>query len=78
MNERASTKNREPSYRNLDDVEAFRGRNTTTEFLARELHRRLVERIHAGRLGPGAPGCAALEVTLRESHVAGASYEGPV
>ncbi|HSM06998.1 MAG TPA: 6-carboxytetrahydropterin synthase [Longimicrobiales bacterium] len=66
------------NYRNLDEVEAFRGKNTTTEFLARELHRRLVERIHAGRLGPGAPGCTALEVTLRESHVAWASYEGPV
>ena len=66
------------NYRNLDEVEDFRGRNTTTEFLARELHRRLVERIHAGRLGPGAPGCTALEVTLRESHVAWASYEGPV
>lgn len=66
------------NYRNLDEVEAFRGKNTTTEFLAREIHRRLVERIHAGRLGPGAPGCTALEVTLRESHVAWASYEGPV
>lgn len=66
------------NYRNLDEVEDFRGRNTTTEFLARELHRRLVQRIHEGRLGPGAPGCTALEVTLRESHVAWASYEGPV
>lgn len=66
------------NYRNLDEVEAFRGKNTTTEFLAREIHRRVVERIHAGRLGPGAPGCTALEVTLRESHVAWASYEGPV
>lgn len=68
----------ELNYRNLDDVPEFEGHNTTTEFLAREIHRRLVEAIHGGRLGPGAPGCASLEVTLRESHVAWASYEGPV
>lgn len=66
------------NYRNLDDVPEFEGHNTTTEFLAREIHRRLVEAIHAGRLGSGAPGCASLEVTLRESHVAWASYEGAV
>lgn len=68
----------ELNYRNLDDVSDFEGKNTTTEFLAREVHRRLVEAIHQGRLGPGAPGCASLEVTLRESHVAWASYEGAV
>ena len=66
------------NYRNLDDLPEFEGQNTTTEFLAREIHRRLVEAIHAGDLGPGAPGCSALEVTLRESHVAWASYEGAV
>lgn len=66
------------NYRNLDDVEAFRGSNTTTEFLAREIHARIVDRIHAGKLGPGAPGCASLEVRLNESHVAWASYDAPV
>lgn len=68
----------ELNYRNLDDVADFEGQNTTTEFLAREIHRRLVTAIHEGLLGPGAPGCAKLEVTLRESHIAWASYEGPV
>lgn len=66
------------NYRNLDDEPAFEGRNTTTEFLAHEIHRRLVARIHAGDLGAGAAGCSGLEVTLRESHVAWASYSGPV
>lgn len=66
------------NYRNLDELAEFDGQNTTTEFLAREIHRRLVAAIHDGRLGPGAPGCASLEVTLRESHVAWASYEGAV
>lgn len=68
----------ELNYRNLDEVPEFEGENTTTEFLAREIHRRLVEAIHQGRLGAGAPGCASLEVTLRESHIAWASYEGGV
>ena len=66
------------NYRNLDDVPEFEGHNTTTEFLAREIHRRLRDEIREGRLGPGAPGCASLEVTLHESHVAWASYEGDV
>ncbi|MEQ8329217.1 MAG: 6-carboxytetrahydropterin synthase [Longimicrobiales bacterium] len=66
------------NYRNLDDMPDFEGRNTTTEFLAREIHERLVAAIHAGALGPGAPGCASLEVTLHESHVAWAAYEAPV
>ena len=66
------------NYRNLDELPEFQGKNTTTEFMAREIHRRLVEAIHQGRLGPGAPGCASLEVVLKESHVAWAGYEGPV
>ena len=66
------------NYRNLDEVPEFEGENTTTEFLAREIHERLVAAVRAGKLGPGAPGCSSLEVTLRESHVAWASYEGAV
>ena len=66
------------NYRNLDEVPELEGKNTTTEFLAREIHERLVRAIHGGALGPGARGCSALEVTLRESHVAWASYEGDV
>lgn len=66
------------NYRNLDDMDAFEGENTTTEFLAKHIHGRLVEAIHAGKLGPGAPGCSSVEVRLNESHVAWASYEGSV
>jgi 6-pyruvoyl-tetrahydropterin synthase len=66
------------NYRNLDDLPEFEGQNTTTEFLAREIHRRLVDAVHEGLLGPGAPGCASLEVVLRESHVAWAGYTGAV
>lgn len=66
------------NYRNLDDVPEFSGRNTTTEFMARVLFERMVERIHAGKLGPAAGGVAILKVTLHESHVAWAAFEGAV
>jgi 6-pyruvoyltetrahydropterin/6-carboxytetrahydropterin synthase len=66
------------NYRNLDDEPAFAGKNTTTEFLAREVYERLLSAVRAGELGEGARGLASISVTLRESHVAWASYEGPV
>ncbi len=66
------------NYPNLDDMDVFEGENTTTEFLAKHIHGRLVEAIHAGELGPGAPGCSSVEVRLNESDVAWASYEGSV
>ncbi|TVP55216.1 MAG: 6-carboxytetrahydropterin synthase [Gemmatimonadales bacterium] len=64
------------NYRNLDEVSEFAGQNTTTEFLAREIFRRLAESVKAGRLGEGARGLTGITVTLRESHIAWASYEG--
>jgi len=66
------------NYRNLDDEPAFQGENTTTEFLAREIHRRLSRAVASGRLGEGAGGLASLSVKLNESHVAWASFEGPL
>lgn len=66
----------ELSYRNLDDEPAFAGRNTTTEFLARLIFDRTAEAIRGGRLGPDAQAVVAVRVTLHESHVASASYEG--
>ena len=66
------------NYRNLDDVPAFTGKNTTTEFLARHIFDEIVAAIDRGDLGPGADAVESLRVTLKESHVASASYEGPV
>jgi len=66
----------ELDYRNLDEEPAFAGRNTTTEFLAREIFDRMAARIAAGELGEHANGLAGLRVTLRESHVAWAAYDG--
>lgn len=64
------------NYRNLDRIEAFRGRNTTTEFMAGVIFQRLAEAIGEGRLGPGGQGLAHLKVSLKESHLASASFEG--
>ena len=68
----------ELSYRNLDEVPEFAGRNTTTEFLARVIFDRMVAAIRRGDLGPGAGAVESLRVTLNESHVAWGSYEGRV
>ncbi|WP_461124899.1 6-pyruvoyl trahydropterin synthase family protein [Saccharothrix stipae] len=68
----------ELNYRNLDDEPAFAGTNTSTEFLAKHVADRLAADVHAGELGEGARGLAAIEVTLHESHVAWASYERPL
>ena len=65
----------ELSYRNLDEEPAFAGANTTTEMLARVVADRIAERVAAGELGEPGRGPDALVVTLRESHVAWASYE---
>ncbi|MGV9937645.1 6-pyruvoyl trahydropterin synthase family protein [Streptomyces olivaceoviridis] len=63
------------NYRNLDDEEQFQQINTSTEYLAKVIADRLVERIHAGVLGEGARGIHEVAVTLHESHIAWASYE---
>ena len=68
----------ELGYRNLDDEADFAGMNTTTEALARVVADRLADRARAGALGDGARALDGLVVTLRESHVAWASYERPL
>ena len=66
----------ELNFRNLDEVPEFHGRNTTTEFMARVIFERMAAAIRAGRLGEGARGLARLKVTLHDSHIAWAGYEG--
>ena len=66
------------NFQNLDENLAFKGSNTTTEFLARVVFDRMVQAIGRGELGPTAGEIESARVTLHESHVAWASYEGPV
>ncbi|MEM9726467.1 MAG: 6-carboxytetrahydropterin synthase [Pseudomonadota bacterium] len=64
------------NYANLDELDAFKGVVTTTEYLARWIFDRLAEAAARGALGPNAGGLEKLRVTLNESHVAKAWYEG--
>ena len=66
------------NYSNLDDNPALAGKNTTTEFLAREIFDRLAQAIRDGKLGEAARGIVSVSVTLKESHVAWGGYEGSV
>lgn len=66
------------NYRNLDELPALAGRNTTTEALARLIADRLAEQVHSGALGENARGIASIAVMLHESHVAWAGYERPL
>jgi 6-pyruvoyl-tetrahydropterin synthase len=66
------------NFRNLDEEPAFAGRNTTTEFLARVIFDRTAAAISRGELGAGARDISSMRVTLHESHVAWAAFEGPL
>lgn len=63
------------NYRNLDEVPAFKGINTTTEFLTKHVFDGLAAAAAAGRLGRDAKELKAIRVTISESHVARAWYE---
>jgi 6-pyruvoyl-tetrahydropterin synthase len=64
----------ELDYRNLDDLTRFKNQNTTTEFLCQAIAEDLKARGKAGELGRS-EGLTKLRITLKESHVAWATYE---
>jgi len=64
------------NFQNLDELPALKGINTTTEHMARVVFDDMAARIAAGDMGAGASGLTAMKVTLGESHIAWASYEG--
>ena len=66
------------NFQNLDEVPAFKGRNTTTEFVAKFVFDAVAQAIAGGELGPNATAIESLKVTLHESHVASAGYERPL
>jgi len=61
----------ELNYKNLDEVEQFKGKTTTTEFLAAYIHGEIHRSVKVHFQGQ-------LKITLSESHVAKASYKGKV
>jgi 6-pyruvoyl-tetrahydropterin synthase len=66
----------ELNFRNLDEITEFAGRNTTTEFLAHVIFTRIAAAAKRGDLGAGGDAVQEIRVTLHESHIAAASFEG--
>lgn len=66
------------NYKNLDDIPAFKGVNTTTEFLTRHVFEGLAKAARANELGRDGRELHAIRVTISESHVARAWYEAPL
>lgn len=64
------------NFSNLDEVPEFKGKNTTTEFMAKVIFDQLANAIGEGKMGSTAQGITHMEIKLHESHVAWASYEG--
>ena len=57
-------------------MSTLKGTNTTTEFLAFVIFERMAAKASTGELGAHAHGLSGMRVTLHESHVAWAAYEG--
>lgn len=64
------------NYANLDVRPEFAGVKTTTEFLCKWIFDQMAAAVKDGRLGPSAAGVERMKITLNESHVARAWYEG--
>ena len=64
------------NYQNLDEVEAFNGKISTTEVIAKHIFDQLAAAVGENKLGPGSQRIAKIRVTLHESHAARGWYEG--
>jgi 6-pyruvoyl-tetrahydropterin synthase len=65
-------------YRNLDEVPGFEGVLTTTEYLCKYIFDKIADAASSGALGDDGKSLAKIRVTLHETDLARASYEGPV
>lgn len=64
------------AYQNLDALPQFKGRLTTTEFLCQYVFEAMVEAAKNGALGEDGKELAKIKVTLHETDLARASFEG--
>ncbi|MGA0565000.1 6-pyruvoyl trahydropterin synthase family protein [Ancylobacter sp. VNQ12] len=64
------------AYQNLDTLPDFAGKLTTTEFLAKHIFDAMAAAARGGALGDDADSLAKIRVTLHETDLACASYEG--
>ncbi|MFA7305365.1 MAG: 6-carboxytetrahydropterin synthase [Hyphomicrobium sp.] len=65
-------------YQNLDALPQFKGQLTTTEFLCKYIFDRMAEAATSGKLGAEGQWLSRIRVTLSETDLARASYEGPI
>jgi 6-pyruvoyl-tetrahydropterin synthase len=66
------------AYKNLDTLPEFKGVLTTTEFLCRHIFDAIAKAAKEGALGEDGKGLTKIRVTLHETDLARASYEGAV
>ena len=59
------------NYQNLDQLPTFKGKLTTTEYIAFFIHGQIAKKVKSNFKG-------ILNVTLAESHIAWAGYEAPI
>lgn len=64
------------NYQNLDALPQFKDVLTTTEFLCKHIFDAMVAAARSGALGADAAGLAKIRVTLHETDLARASFEG--
>lgn len=63
------------NYQNLDEMEVFSSKITTTEVIAKHIFDQLAEAVHSGELGKGSQRITKIRVLLNESHIARGWYE---
>lgn len=66
------------AYQNLDALPQFKGVLTTTEFLCKYVFDAVAKAARDGALGPDGTSLAKIRVTLSETDLARATYEGAV
>ncbi|RUO98038.1 6-carboxytetrahydropterin synthase [Hyphomicrobium sp.] len=66
------------AYQNLDALPQFKGKLTTTEFLCKHIFDAIAEAARSGALGEEGKTLSRIRVTLSETDLARASYEGEI
>jgi 6-pyruvoyl-tetrahydropterin synthase len=66
------------AYQDLDTLPQFKGVLTTTEFLCRYIFDAMISAAKSGALGEDGHGLTKIRVTLHETDLARAWFEGPV
>lgn len=66
------------AYQNLDTLPEFKGKLTTTEFLCKHIFDAIAKAARGGALGKDGQGLSKIRVTLSETDLARAAYEGPI